>query len=562
MIHGFQGRSLAAPDALAASAKHFAGYGAVEAGKDYSAAWIPEVLLRSVYLPPFFAAREAGVASFMTAFNALNGVPATGNRFLLRTILREEWHFDGLVVSDYTAVPEMILHGYASDEADAARKALNAGVDMEMVSTTWFDRLKDLLKSGEVDMVTIDSAVRDILRLKFRLGLFDDARRPPVDAQTSPAALQTAERLATESTVLLKNDGDLLPLSKTIGKVAVVGPLANSPIDQMGSWAMDGRPEDVRTPLTALRAALGDRRVVYAAGLKNSRDTSAAGFEAAEAAARAADVTLLFLGEEQILSGEARSRAFLDLPGAQAALVDSVARAGKPIVAVILAGRPLTFHETAAKCRSVLYAWHPGTMGGPAIVHLLFGDAVPSGKLPITFPRTVGQVPLYYAHLNSGRPPSAADLGIPLGNPVNPAGYTSKYIDVDYTPEYPFGYGLSYTHFEYSNPHLSAPSLHSDGRIEVSADIGNEGSREADEVVQLYIHQRVASVSQPVRELKGFRRIHLKPGQKLTVRFPLAARELAFWNERNQLVTEPGAFDVWIAPDSARGVRGEFTLRP
>ena len=560
MVRGLQGESLASPTSMAACAKHFAGYGAAEAGRDYNSTWIPEVLLRDVYLRPFLAAKEAGVASFMTAFSALNGVPATGNRFLLRQILRDEWRFDGLVVSDYTAVPEMILHGYAADEADAARKSLAAGVDMEMVSTTWFDHLKTPIGNGQVNMKEIDAAVRNILRLKFRLGLFDGRQQPTAGAQITPAARETAKRLATESVVLLKNEGNLLPLAKSVARVAVIGPLADSPADQIGAWAMDGRAEDVETALSALRARLGTERVLYAPALTNSRDMNHSGFAAAEAAVRGADVALLFLGEEQILSGEARSRAFLGLPGAQDELVTALAKLGKPIVAVVLAGRPLTFHGVAEQCGAILYAWHPGTMGGPAISDLLFGDSVPSGKLPITFPRTVGQIPLYYAHLNTGRPASTAELGIPLGNPLNPTGYTSKYLDVDFTPEYPFGYGLSYTKFEYSNLHLSAPALRPGGKLAISAEIENRGNHEADEIAQLYVHQRVASVSQPVRELKGFRRVHLKPGDKTTVEFSLTPSDLAFRNERNQLVTAGGMFNVWIAPDSAQGIRGEFTL--
>ena len=560
MVRGFQTESLSSASAIAASAKHYVGYGAAEAGREYNSTWIPEVLLRNVYLPPFQAARDAGVATFMTGFNALNGVPATGNRFILRKILREEWKYDGMVVSDYTAIPEMILHGYAADDRDAARKALAAGVDMEMVSTTYFDHLKALVATGQVDVKSIDNAVRNILRLKFRLGLFDESPGPAATAGITAAALDTAKRLATESVVLLKNDGNVLPLAKSIGKVAVIGPLADSPVDQMGTWVMDGRAEDVRTPLGVLREELGDGRVLYAPGVKTSRDSSRDGFQDALQKARLADVVLLFLGEEQILSGEAHSRAFLDLPGVQEALVEEIAKSGKPIVAVILAGRPLTFHNAAAKMNAILYAWHPGTMGGPAIADLLFGDSVPSGKLTTTFPRTVGQVPIYYAHLNTGRPAPANELGIPLGNPVNPVGYTSKYLDVDFTPEYPFGFGLSYTTFEYSDLRLSASRLRKGGRLTASAEVVNRGVREADEVVQLYIHQNAASVSRPVKELKGFRRVHLKPGEKAVVAFPITAEDLAFYNERAQLVTEPGTFHVWIAPDSTRGLEGEVTF--
>jgi beta-glucosidase len=558
MTKGLQGDSLSSPTALAATAKHFAGYGAVEAGREYNSTWIPEELLRDVYLRPFRGVRDAGIASFMTAFNALNGIPATGDVFLLEQVLRKEWKYDGLVVTDYTAIPEMIAHGYAADDADAAYKALRAGVDMEMVSTTYFDTLKSLVAKGQVRIDAIDEAVRNVLRLKFRLGLFDNPDTPPPAPAPGPAR-DVARRLATESAVLLKNEGGILPMSTPSGKIAVIGPLADSATDQMGTWTMDGRPEDVITPLAALRSRLGNDRVVYAAALRNSRDTSHDGFGAAVAAAQSTDIVLLFLGEEQILSGEAHSRAFLDLPGAQDALVSEIAQTGKPLVTIVMAGRPLTFHAAAEKSRAVLYSFHPGTMGGPAITDLLFGDAAPSGKLPVTFPRTVGQVPIYYAHLNTGRPPLATDLGIPFGDPVNPVGYRSKYIDIDYTPEYPFGFGLSYTTFEYSNLRISQPTLHTGESLNVSAEVANTGHRDADEIVQLYIHQKVASVVRPVRELKGFRRVNIKAGARATVTFPLTPEDLAFWNEHAQFVTEPGEFDVWIAPDSARGVHGTFT---
>jgi len=559
MIHGFQSDSLSSTGAIAASAKHYVGYGAAEAGREYNSTWVPEGQLREVYLPPFQAASDAGVATFMPGFNALNGVPATGNLFTLQKILRGEWNFKGMVVSDYTAIPEMIQHGYAANTADAARKALLAGVDMEMVSTTYFDHLKTLVEKGLVDRRAIDAAVRNILRLKFQLGLFDQS--PPVPVEPPAAeALEIAKRLATESIVLLKNDTHILPLSKSNEKIAVIGPLADSPVDQMGTWTMDGRASDVQTPLAALREKLGDARVLYSPGLKNSRDLARDGFEDALQKARMADVVLLFLGEEQILSGEAHSRAFLDLPGAQEALVNEIAKLGRPIVTIVLAGRPLTFHETAAKSKAILYGWHPGTMGGPAIADLLFGDAVPSGKLTITFPRTVGQVPIYYAQLPTGRPASSSDLGIPLGNPVNPVGYVSKYVDVDFTPEFPFGYGLSYSDFKYSNLRVSAPKLRMGGLLTLAADITNTGAVAADEIVQLYVHQDVASVSRPVRQLKGARRVHLKPGETVNVQFLVTTKDLAFYNQRMQLLTEPGTFHFWIAPDSARGIEGKFIV--
>jgi beta-glucosidase len=560
MVRGFQTASLDNVDAVAACVKHYVGYGAAEAGREYNSTWIPEIELRNVYLPPFLAALKAGVASFMTGFNALNGVPVSGNQFTLRQILLDEWGFKGLVVSDYTAIPEMILHGYAADASDAARKALSAGVDMEMVSTTYFDHLKGLVAAGKVDPKEIDDAVRRILRLKFQLGLFDQSPAVQLTPAPDAAKREVTRRLATKSMILLKNDDHLLPLSKSVGKIAVIGPLADSPVDQMGTWVMDGHTDEVETPLSALRKELGNDRILYAKGLKNSRDMSHDGFTEAMAKAKEANIAVLFLGEEQILSGEAHSRAFLDLPGDQQELIEEVAKAGKPMVAVILAGRPLTIHAAAAKVQALLYGWHPGTAGGPAIADLLFGEAVPSGKLTMTFPRTVGQVPIYYAHLNTGRPASESELGIPLGNPVNPVGYTSKYVDVDFTPEYPFGFGLSYTTFEYSHLQVSDSTLRKGSHVTVSAEVADTGSGEADEVVQLYVHQDAASVARPVRELKGFRRVHLKPGERRTVSFDLGPEDLAFYNEHQKLITEPGTIHVWIAPDSAGGVEGKFTL--
>ena len=556
MVRGYQGAFLADPGSIAACGKHFVGYGAAEAGRDYNTTWIPESLLRDVYLRPFHAARDAGIASYMSAFNDLNGVPASGNEFTLRHVLRDEWHFDGFVVSDFTAVRELIAHGYAADEKDAAFKAIRAGVDMEMVSSSYYDNGNALVESGQLDPKLIDEAVRNILRIKFRLGLFDDKGKatPQPPAPPSAEGLAIARQLAAQSLVLLKNDHGALPLSKSTAKIAVIGPLADSPRDQLGCWA-NGDESEVRTPLASLRERLGDARVAYAPGLKSSHDTSHEGFAAAIDAARGADVVLLFIGEEANLSGEAHSRAFLNLPGAQVDLIDEVAKAGKPMIAIILSGRPLTFHESAEKMSAVLWAWHPGVMGGPAIVDTIFGESVPSGKLTVTFPRTVGQLPMYYNHMSTGRP--AATTG-----PASEDRFRSKYIDVSFTPEYPFGYGLSYTKFEYSNLRLSSPQLNPGGELTVTADITNTGSVEADEIAQLYTHQHVGTLTRPVRELKGFQRIHLKPGQTTTVEFRLKTDDLAYYDSRGKLLVEPGKFDVWIAPDSASGLCGEFAITP
>ncbi|HEX3748881.1 MAG TPA: beta-glucosidase BglX [Bryobacteraceae bacterium] len=553
MVRGYQGDALDAPDSIAACAKHYVGYGAAEGGRDYNSTWIPEDLLRDVYLAPFQAAQQAGVATVMSAFNDLNGVPSSANAFTMRQVLRDEWKFDGFVVSDYTSVAELIPHGYAADGADAALKAIRGGVDMEMVSTEYWDHGKALVASRQLDPKLLDEAVRDILRIKFRLGLFDakGLQTPVAAAPPTAAALETARKLAAESLVLLKNENGALPLRNPPGTVAVIGPLADSPRDQLGSWA-SGPADTAITPLTALRETLGAEKVVYVPGLKTSRDESHDGFAQAVALARRSDVVLLFLGEEASLSGEAASRAYLDLPGAQEALVNEIAQTGKPLIAIILAGRPLTFHDAAAKCRAVLYAWHPGTMGGPAIADILLGKMAPTGRLPVTFPRTVGQVPIYYDHMDTGRPPS-------LTGPAAEDKYRSKYLDVSFTPEYPFGFGLSYTAFAYSDLHVSAPTVPIGGSLTVSAEVANAGKVEADETVQFYIRQLAASRTQPVRELKDFRRVHLRPGEKQRVEFTLKSGELAF-HKGAQLVTEPGQFQVWIAPDSSGGLGGQFEL--
>jgi beta-glucosidase len=555
MVHGFQGDSIAARDSIAACAKHYVGYGAAEGGRDYNTTWIPENLLREVYLPPFRAARDAGVATFMSGFNDLNGVPASGNEFTLRQILRNEWKFTGFVVSDYTSIVEMIPHGYAADASDAALKGIKAGVDMEMVSTSYWDHVKSLVDSGKLDLHLVDGAVRNILRVKFELGLFDRREQPVPASEMTPSAdaLDPARRLATESLVLLKNREGALPLSKSIARVAVIGPLADSQADQMGTWSMNGLVKAVRTPLTELRERLGPSRIVAAPGLKNSQDVSHDGFSAALDAARGADVVLLFLGEEAILSGEASSRTNLNLPGAQEELVREVAKSRKPMIAVIMAGRPLTFHAVAEGSSAVLYAWHPGTMGGPAIADVILGDANPSGKTAVTFPRTVGQLPLYYNHMNTGRP--AAETGSESRNK-----YTSKYLDSSFTPEYPFGFGVSYSKFNYSNVRMSGTEVRLGGKLTISADVTNDGSRAGDEIVQFYTHQLAASMTRPVRELRDFRRINLKPGQKQTVQFTLSTDDLPFYNARMQLTTEPGDFEAWVAPDSASGQAVRFRV--
>jgi beta-glucosidase len=562
MVKGFQGKSLADAGSIAACVKHYVGYGACEGGRDYNTTWIPERLLRDVYLPPFHAAVEAGAATLMSAFNEINGVPTSGNAFTLRQILRKEWGFDGYVVSDWESLQEMINHGFCADRTEVAKKASEAGVDMEMVSECYRSQLPGLVQKGTVPASVVDNAVRNILRIKFRKGLFERPVTEPAKEGLflHPDHLVVARQLAVQSFVLLKNDKDLLPLSSSMGKIAVIGPLADSPVDQMGCWVMDGRREDVVTPLAAMRKLLGPDRVVYAAGLKSSRDPNTTGFQAAIAAASGTDAAVVFVGEEAAITGEAKSRAFINLPGAQEDLILSIAKTGRPVVLVIMAGRPLTFSAVTPKVQAILYAWHPGTLGGPALADVLFGKASPSGKLTASFPRTVGQIPIYYAHKNTGRPPSERNLGIPMGTPLDPVGFNSKYLDVDFTPEYPFGYGLSYTAFKYSDLRLSAQRIGMKDKLTVTASVTNTGSRQGDEIVQLYVRDLAGSVTRPVKELKGFWRVPLNPGEQKAVEFALIASDLAFWNDRMEFKPEPGRFHVWIGPSSAEGLRGEFEL--
>lgn len=566
MVKGFQSDSLSDPTAVAACPKHFVGYGAAEGGRDYNSTFIPERRLRNVYLPPFEAAAKAGAATFMTSFNDNDGVPSTGNTFILKDVLRKEWGFDGLVVTDWASASEMMSHGFAANPKEVAMKAVNAGVDMEMVSYTFVKELPTLLKEGKVKEAAIDEAVRNILRIKFRLGLFDN---PYVDEKRmevlyAPSHLEAAKRAAVESAILLKNAEGILPLSASVKSVAVVGPMANAPYDQLGTWVFDGDKTKTVTPLTAIRELVGDRvQVIYEPGLAYSRDKNQAGVAKAAAAAARADVILAFVGEEAILSGEAHCLADLNLQGAQRELIAALAKTGKPVVTVVMAGRPLTIGEEVERSAAVLYAFHPGTMGGPALADLLWGKAVPSGKTPVTFPKMVGQIPVYYAHNNTGRPATRNEVllnDIPLEAGQTSLGCTSFYMDAGFDPLYPFGYGLSYTTFEYSNVKLSSSTLKKDDVLTVTFDLENTGSYEGTEVAQLYVRDKVGSVTRPVKELKRFTRVTLKPGEKQTVTFELPISELAFWNIDRVKTVESGDFLLWVAPDSQSGEEMAFEV--
>lgn len=559
MVKGFQGDSLNSSTSIAACPKHFVGYAAAEGGRDYNSTYIPERLLRNVYLPPFKAAAAAGAATFMTSFNDNDGIPSTGNSFILKDILRKEWGFDGLVVTDWASAKEMISHGFAADDAEAAMKSVNAGVDMEMVSYTFMNQLPKLIKEGKVKKETIDQAVRNILRVKFRLGLFDhpyvDEKKPSV--MYADSHLDAARRAAVESAILLKNNNEALPLKESVRTVAIVGPMADAPYEQLGTWVFDGEKSHTQTPLAAIRQMYGDKvQVIYEPGLTYSRDKNMAGIAKAAAAAARADVVLAFVGEESILSGEAHCLADLNLVGAQPELIAAVAKTGKPVVTIVMAGRPLTIGKEADLSAAVLYSFHPGTMGGPALADLLFGKEVPSGKTPVTFPKMVGQIPMYYAHNNTGRPASRKETlmnDIPLEAGQTSLGCTSFYMDAGFDPLYPFGYGLSYTTFAYSNVKLSSNALKKDDVLTVTFDLQNTGRYEATEVAQLYVQDKVASVTRPVKELKRFERITLKPGEKKNVSLELPVSELAFWNIDMKKIVEPGDFGLWVATDSQSG---------
>lgn len=559
MVEGFQGDSLNNPTSIAACPKHFVGYGAAEGGRDYNSTFIPERRLRNVYLPPFEAATKAGAATFMTSFNDNDGVPSTGNAFILKDVLRGEWGFDGLVVTDWASASEMISHGFAADSKEAAMKSVNSGVDMEMVSYTFVKELPALVKEGKVKESTINEAVRNILRIKYRLGLFDnpyvDEKQPSV--MYAPSHLEVAKQAAIESAILLKNDKEVLPLQSSVKTVAVVGPMANAPYEQMGTWVFDGEKTHTQTPLNAIKEMYGDKvQVIYEPGLAYSREKNPAGVAKAAAAASRADVILAFVGEESILSGEAHCLADLDLQGDQKALIAALAKTGKPVVTVVMAGRPLTIGKEVEESAAVLYSFHPGTMGGPALADLLWGKAVPSGKTPVTFPKVVGQIPVYYAHNNTGRPATRNevllnDIAVEAGQ--TSLGCTSFYMDAGFDPLFPFGYGLSYTTFKYSNVKLSSAALKKNDVLTVTFDLENTGKYEGTEVAQLYIQDKVGSVTRPVKELKRFTRVTLKPGEKKSVSFELPISELAFWNIDMAKVVEPGDFGLWVAPDSQSG---------
>ena len=577
MVEGFQGDDLAEQGHIAACAKHFAGYGASESGKDYNTTNIPERELRDVHLPPFRAALGAGAATFMASFSDLDGIPASANRKLMTGILREEWGFPGFVVSDWDSIPQLVTHGLAEDRRGAAREALLAGLDMDMAGYTYLEHLPSLVECGTVPEASVDAMVAAVLRVKMALGLFED---PLADAQLpgwgTARHLEAAREAARESMVLLKNRDRILPLDRDrLDSVAIIGHLADAPAEQLGTWVFDGDPDLSVTPLTALREMLGGAvDIRYARGLDPSWDRSHDAFPEAVAAATAADVALVFLGEDAILSGEAHCRADIGLPGAQSALLEAIHATGTPVVVVLMTGRPLALEHDVHRMDALLCAWHAGSMAGPALVDLLFGDHSPSGRLPVTFPRVTGQIPIYYGHKNTGRPATEDTWthldDIPRGAGQVSVGNTSFHLDTHYTPLFPFGFGLTYGEIHYEDfrfravrdgePEHEAHEARLTDRLELTVRVHNRGSRAATEVVQLYVRDPVASVTRPVRELKRFDRVHLDPGESRTVRFELTARDLVFHGRDMRPVVEAGRFEAWVGGSSAADLHLEFQL--
>ena len=567
MVKGYQGETID-QTSMAACVKHFVAYGAAEGGRDYNSTGVTERTLRNVYLPPFEACVKAGAMTLMTSFNDNDGVPSTGNGFLVNDVLRGEWGFDGFVVSDWASIYEMVNHGYAENNKHAGELAINAGVDMDMMSYSYISHIEELINEGKVSMETIDNAVRNILRIKIRLGLFEN---PYVDESKTeasfytPEALEAARKSAVESAVLLTNNG-VLPLNKSkVKTVLVTGPMADALHDQLGTWTFDGDPAHTVTPLMAIRELYGnDVQVIYEPGLTFTREFDKGGIAKAVKAAKKADVILACMGEEPVMPGEAHCLTDITLKGDQRALIEALHKTGKPVVLNIMAGRPLELDFEIANSDAILYSFHPGTMGGPAIAQLIFGDETPSGKTPITFPKNVGQIPIYYNHNMTGRPYNGTETmlyDIPLRAGQTSLGNTSYWLDSTFEPEFPFGYGLTYTTFEYSAPEIEMTEYAENDTIRACVTIKNTGDKEATEVVQLYVRDLVGSVTRPVKELKRFHRVTVAPGQTMTVGFELPVQDLAFYGKDMVKKVEPGKFQLWIAADSASGTPVEFEVK-
>ena len=550
-VRGFQGKGLLDSTSILACAKHFAAYGGAEGGRDYNSVDISERTLREIYLPPFKAAVDAGAGSIMSSFNEIAGIPSSANRSLLTDILRGEWLFNGFVVSDWTAIEELLAHGIAANRADAGALALNAGVDLDMVSRIYQQEIPNLVRSGRLKEEVVNEAVLRVLRAKFKLGLFFHPTRGCTPERETTAVLtkdhlQTALEAARKSIVLLKNDRSVLPLSRHLKTIAVIGPLANSKSDPLGPWHCAGKPQDVATVLEGIRSHVSsESRVVYLKGCEIEGDSVARLSEAKKLAGQA-DAVILVLGEGENMSGEASSRSNIDLPGLQNELLKAAVEAGTPAVLVLMNGRPLTIGWAAGHVPAILETWFLGVQTGNAVADVLFGDVNPSGKLPVTFPRSLGQIPLYYNHKNTGRPFSEKEK------------YTSKYFDSPNTPLFPFGYGLSYTTFFYSNLTVNRPKIGMNDSVVVSVEVKNTGKLAGVEVAQLYVRDVVASVTRPVKELKAFRRVALQPGESKTISFTLNPTELTFYDLHMKRVVEPGFFKVYVGGNSVDGLETDF----
>lgn len=549
-VHGFQGKDLRAPDSVIACVKHFAAYGAVMSGREYNTVDISKRALLETYLPPYRAAVQAGARTVMSAFNEYDGIPATANTFLLTDVLKKQWGFSGFVVSDWESVSEMIPHGYAKDKKDAARESANAGLDMDMQSNSYLANLTALVHEGKVPMRMIDDATRRILRVKFEKGLFDnpyaacDVKRRDRTLFAKPN-LQTSLDMARESIVLLENKKNALPLTASTKTVALVGPLADSREEMLGTWAGQGEGKRCKSVADGFQGR--GMKVLTAKGC-DVQGTDKGGFDAAVSTAKQADVVVAVLGERGDMSGEASSRADIGLPGVQRELLEALVATGKPVVLVVMSGRPLTLEWESQHVAAMLEAWHLGSEAGVAVADVLTGKVNPSGHLTTTFPRTVGQIPLFYNHMNTGRPFSAKDH------------FTSHYMDMTNDPLYPFGYGLSYSRFEYSPLKLSSKTIAPNGKLDVSVTVKNVGDRDGAEVAQLYIRDLVGSVNRPVKQLRGFKRIWLQKGKSSTLHFQLTPRDLAFYGPKLEYGAEAGDFKVWVGPNSDVGSMGSFSL--
>ncbi len=556
-VKGFQGTDLTSPHSVAVCLKHYVGGGAAIAGKEYNSLDMSERTLREIYMPPFKAGVEAGALTLMSGFNSLNGLPPAANSYLLNDILRKEWGFKGFIVTDWETIPELLVHGIAADSADAAKISLMSGVDAEMTSGLFGKFLPELVRDGVIPESAVDQACRRILTVKFMIGLFDDPYTDPdlgKKVLLQPEHIAAARDAARKSIVLLKNEGNLLPLKKNIGSIAVIGPLADNKREPLGTWAL-GRRENVVTVLEGIQKKAPNARIRYAQGSEILGDDESNIAEAVEIAGDA-DVALVVVGEAAEMSGEAASRTSLDIPGVQKKLLQAVYETGTPVIVLLMNGRPLTIPWMAENIPAILETWHLGLQAGNGIADVVFGDYNPSGKLSVTFPRNVGQVPIYYNHGMTGRPPREGDRRSSLPNAGNVAGY----IDIAATPLYSFGFGLSYTTFRYSGLSIDKDTIGPFGTVTVKADIENTGKVAGEEIVQLYIRDRVASLARPVKELKGFDKIYLEPGQQKSVSLTLGSEELGMYDRDMNFVVEHGIFDVWVGWNSDEGLHGTFEV--